>query len=66
MLLHQAKRAADIGPRHPYSPIQFSRVGRDVDLRLAIADHMHVGRLVIVCEDEDTKPVRAQNGDHAM
>lgn len=64
MLRHKAKGATYFGSRHPHGPIQFRRIGSDVDLHFAIADHMHMGRLVIVCEDDDAKPVRAQDGDH--
>jgi hypothetical protein len=35
-----------------------------VYLGMAIAEHMHMGRFVIVCEDDDAQPTRPVDRDH--
>jgi len=35
-----------------------------VDLGMTIAEHMHMGGLVIVCENDDAQPMRAVDRNH--
>jgi len=35
-----------------------------VDLGMTIAEHMHMGGFVIVCEDDDAQPMRPMDRNH--
>lgn len=55
-----------IVPFHALSPDKnWSPVKPDqIDLDLPITEHMHMGWLMIVCEDDDTQTMRSVYGDH--
>ena len=38
--------------------------GREVDLGLAVTEHMNMGGLVVIEEDNDAQSVNSKDGDH--
>ena len=57
---------AHIVPLHALSPDKSRSPVRpdQIDLDLPITGHMHMGRLMIVCEDDDAQTMRSAYGDH--
>jgi hypothetical protein len=37
---------------------------QQVDLGVAVAEHVHMGGLMVIAEDHDAQPVRPKDGDH--
>lgn len=49
-----------LGPDKNWSPVKPDQI----DLDLPITEYVHMGRLMIVCEDDDTQTMRSVYGDH--
>ncbi len=66
MLGDQAQGATHLGPVGPVGPDQFRRSAAtdEIDLHLAIPEHMHMRRQVIVEIDDDAQSVGAEHGDN--
>jgi hypothetical protein len=66
LVLDDLHGAAHIVPLHALGPDKrWSPVRPDqVDLDLPVTEHMHMGRLMIVCEDDDAQTMRSVYGDH--
>ena len=56
----------DLASGHALGPDEVRRaIGAEkVDLRLPVPEHVHMRRRVIVGEDDDPQPLRAQHRDH--
>jgi hypothetical protein len=66
VLSHNGHRAAHFVSLHIRRPDQLGRSAPtcQVDLGVPITEDMHVGRFVVIAEDNDAQPMRAMNGDH--
>jgi len=63
---HDLHRASDIAAFHSLGPDQLRRAigDREVDLGLAVTEHMNMGGLVVIEEDNDAQSVNSKDGDH--
>jgi hypothetical protein len=63
---HKVHGAANLIALHAYGPNQLRRASRagEIDLRLPVAEHMNVGRLVVVAEYDDAQAMRTVDRDH--
>jgi hypothetical protein len=60
---HEAHGFANLSAGHALSPDKLG-IAQQIDLRMAVAKHMNVGRLVIVGENDHAKAGRSDHGDH--
>jgi len=66
LVADQLHGATQITGLHVFSPDKGWRTVRSdqVNLGMTIAEHMHMGGFVIVCEDDDAQPMRPMDRDH--
>jgi len=66
LVADQLHGATQITGLHVFSADKGWRTVRpdQVYLGMTIAEHMHMGGIVIVCEDDDAQPMRPVDRDH--
>lgn len=62
MLSHESGGASSLPSRGADDTDNLA--GRNCDLGLAVSDHMHMGRCMVVEIDDDAQPIGAQYGWH--
>ena len=65
-LCNEANRLTDFSTFHSLDPDQLGPItGADeIDLRVTVAEDMHMGRFVVVEIDNDSQAVCSEYGDH--
>lgn len=68
MIADNLNRTADLIAFHVPRPDQDWKAIRanQIDLGLAIAKNVHMGRFVIVSEDDDAQPICSIDGNHKL
>lgn len=66
MVTNQLQGTAHVIPLQAFGPDEHRTAIRadQVDLGLPVTKHMHMGRLVIVREDDDAQTMRPMDRDH--
>ncbi len=66
LVLHDRDRTPDVSPRHADGPYQLGIPVRsgEIDLDLAVTEHVNVGGHMVIDEDDDAEPSGTVNNNH--